>query len=86
MKLQLLRSEPVIGDVLNRIAAEEHQVEIISAVVLQIPRVVAVWRCAVAELVPPYALVGLVFSADILYERDFFARNFDFSFLFSDGE
>ena len=71
---------------LNRVAAEEHQVEIISAVVLQIPRVVAVGRCAVAELMTPYALVGLVFSADILYERDFFARDFDFSQEHADGE
>ena len=71
---------------LNRVAAEEHQVEIISAVVLQIPRVVAVWRCAVAELVTSYTLVGLISAADILYERDFFARNFDFSQEHANGE
>ena len=28
----------------------------------------------------------LVFSADVLYERDFFARNFDFSQEHADGE
>ena len=64
---------------LNSVAAEEHQVEIISSVVLDIPCVVAVGRCAVAELMTSYALVGLISAADILYERDFFARDFDFA-------
>ena len=70
------RRNPVIRNVLDRVAAKKHEVKVVSAIILQIPCVIAVRGGSVSELMTPYTLVGNVFPADIFYECNAPVRNF----------
>lgn len=68
-----------IGDMFNRICAEEHHIEVIAAVVLIAPCIVGVGRCSVAYLMASDRFVRGVNTRNVIGQKNCVAVFFNFT-------